>query len=122
MAAKLSHQTAEGVIWKLIQERQALTMKRLSKALDLSPSQLRRALRRDLGTNFRRLRAHARVTYAVKAIQNGDKVEAALREVGLSNRTSFVKQCRRYAGGSPQDFRPAKTGGGVPKAPRPAAG
>jgi methylphosphotriester-DNA--protein-cysteine methyltransferase len=123
MVPKLSPEAAEGVLWRLIADRQALTMRRFSRALDMSPSQLRRALRRDLGTNFRRLRARARVTYAIKAIRNGDKVEAALREVGLRNRTSFIKQCRLYAGGRPHEFRPAKDGAApAVKSPRVSTG
>ena len=121
MVAKLSPEAAEGVLWRLIAEQQALTMRRFARALDMSPSQLRRALRRDLGTNFRRLRARARVTYAIKAIRNGEKVEAALREVGLRNRTSFIKQCRLYVGGRPHEFRPGKDGGTTGAKSPPAA-
>jgi len=107
----------QGAIWRLLDDRQAPTMTTVARAMGRSPSQLRRALRLELGTTFRRVRAHARVSYAVRAIERGEKIEAVMRDVGLHNRTSFIKQCRRYTGRSPRSFLPAVS----PLARRPSA-
>lgn len=102
---------AQRTIWRLIDDHQALSMREVAHALDRTPSQLRRTLRLELGMNFRRLRAFARVTYAVQAIKRGEKIEAVLHTVGLHNRTSFIKQCRLYTGRSPHCFSPPKHSG-----------
>lgn len=112
MTQPLSIEDTQRVFWRLIEERQALTMTQVAQAMRRTPSQLRRALRQDLKTNFRRVRALARVTYAVRAIERGEKVEAVIREVGLHNRTSFIKQCRLYTGKNPGSFHPARRGNG----------
>ena len=109
MSQPLLLEDLQRLLWRLIEDRQSLTMTQVSRAMDRTPSQLRRALRQDLGTNFRRVRAHARVTYAVQAIERGEKIEAVLHEVGLHNRTSFIKQCRFYTGKSPHHFLPPGT-------------
>jgi AraC-like DNA-binding protein len=107
MLSPLSLDNTQRVCWRLIEGHQALTLQQVAHALDRTPSQFRRALR-ELGTNFRRLRARARVTYAVQAIERGEKVEAVIREVGLHNRTSFIKQCRFYTGKNPGSFQPPR--------------
>ena len=108
MTPPLSLENAQGVFWRLIEDRQALSMTVVAGALGRTPSQLRRALRQDLGTTFRKVRAQSRIAYAVRAIERGEKIEAVIREVGLHNRTSFIKQCRLYTGRSPRSFSPAK--------------
>jgi methylphosphotriester-DNA--protein-cysteine methyltransferase len=111
MTPPLSLENTQGVFWRLIEDRQALSMTTVASALGRTPSQLRRALRHDLGTTFRKVRAQSRVAYAVRAIERGEKVEAVIREVGLHNRTSFIKQCRFYTGKSPHNFLPARVNG-----------
>ncbi len=121
MSQSLLLDGAQRTIWRLIEARQSLDMREVARALDRTPSQLRRALRLELGTNFRRLRALARVTYAVQAIERGEKIEAVLHEVGLHNRTSFIKQCRLYTGRSPHSFSPPKHSGLKAEAASPRA-
>jgi len=107
MADPLLFEDTQRAIWNLLDDRRAPTMTAVARAMGRTPSQLRRALRLALGTTFRKVRAHARVTYAVRAIERGEKIEAVMRDVGLHNRTSFIKQCRRYTGRSPRSFLPA---------------
>ena len=114
MTQPLSLESTQGVFWRLIEGRRALSMATVASELGRTQSQLRRALRQDLGTTFRRVRAQSRVAYAVKAIERGEKIEAVIREVGLHNRTSFIKQCRFYTGRSPHNFLPARVNGGRP--------
>lgn len=106
MPPTLAFDSAQRAVWDLIEARRPLTIDQVAGALERTPSQLRRALRLQFGTNFRKLRARARVTYAIRAIERGDKIEAVLREVGLRNRTSFIKQCRLHTGRTPQSFLP----------------
>ena len=117
MTQLLSLENTQRVFWHLIESRQALSMIDVAHALGLTPSQLRRALRQDLGTTFRKVRAQSRVAYAVRAIERGEKIEAVIREVGLHNRTSFIKQCRFYTGKSPHSFLPARVNGNRPSPP-----
>ena len=107
MPDSLLFEDTQRAIWRLLDDRQAPTMTAVARAMGRSSSQLRRVLRLEHGTTFRKVRAHARVSYAVRAIERGEKIEAVMHDVGLRNRTSFIKQCRRYTGRSPRSFLPA---------------
>lgn len=106
LSPSLSLDRIEKALWRLIDDREVLTLARVSSALELTPVQLRRSLRRELHTTFRAVRARTRVVWAIQAIERGDKIEAVLRDVGLRHRTNFIKQCRLVTGKTPHEFHP----------------
>ena len=53
------------------------------------------------------LEKHRRIFVRMTELhERGEKIEAVIREVGLHNRTSFIKQCRFYTGKSPHFIHP----------------
>lgn len=70
----------------------------------MSESQLRARLRQ-AGLKLRQLVSQRRVRRAAELIALGWKIESAMREVGLSNRTSFCEQCRKAFRCAPSDLR-----------------
>jgi AraC-like DNA-binding protein len=72
--------------------------------LGLHPRTLQRRLR-DEGTSFAAVHDRARYRSAATSLESGENLEKISEQLGFSDRRSFTRAFRRWAGSSPSGFR-----------------
>lgn len=87
-----------------IEYRQPLNAARLSRTVDLSQRQLRRAFHNEFGMTLRDYQGRLRVLASLHPVMNS-KSEAAALDAGYRSRKNFYAWFRRFTGLTPIGFR-----------------